>query len=44
MLRSDAWHALGGPAGKVYFEIRTRFNGGNKGQLTLSLDEAARLL
>ncbi len=44
MLRSDAWRSLGGPAMKVYFELRTRFNGGNNGQLTLSLDEAKRLL
>ena len=44
MLRSDAWRSLGGPAVKVYFELRTRYMGGNNGQLTLSLDEAARLL
>ncbi len=44
MLRSPAWRALGGPAVKVYFELRARFNGGNNGQLTLSLDEGARLL
>jgi hypothetical protein len=44
MLRSDAWRSLGGPATKVYFELRARFNGSNNGQITLSLDEAKRLL
>ena len=44
MLRSDAWRSLGGPAVKVFFELRSRFNGTNNGQLTLSLDEAMRLL
>ncbi len=44
MLRSDAWRSLGGPAVRVYFELRTRYMGRNNGQLTLSLDEGARLL
>ena len=44
MLRSDAWRSLSGQGLKVYFELRARYNGGNNGQLTLSLDEAARLL
>ena len=44
MLRSDALRSLGGPAVKVFFELRTRYMGSNNGQLTLSLDEAARLL
>ena len=44
MLRSDAWRSLGGPATRVYFELRTRYMGSNNGQLTLSLDEAKRLL
>ena len=44
MLRSDAWRSLGGPALKVFFELRTRYMGSNNGQLTLSLDEGARLL
>ncbi len=44
MLHSDAWRSLSGPAVKVYFELRSRFNGTNNGQLTLSLDEAVRLL
>ncbi len=44
MARSDAFRSLSGPALKVFIEIRTRFNGGNNGELSLSLDEAARLL
>ena len=44
MLRSPAWRSLGGPAVKVYFELRSRYMGSNNGQLTLSLDEATRLL
>jgi hypothetical protein len=42
MARSDAFRSLSGPALKVFIEIRTRFNGGNNGELSLSLDEAAR--
>ena len=33
MLRSDAWRSLGGPAVKVYFELRTRYMGANNGGL-----------
>lgn len=44
LLRSPAWRSLSGPAVKVWIELRTRYNGGNNGRLTLSLDEAARLL
>lgn len=44
MLNSLAWRSLSGPAVKVWLELRTRFHGGNNGQLRLSLDEAARLL
>ena len=44
MLRSDAWRSLSGPAVKVYHELRTRYMGTNNGHLTLSLDEAKRLL
>jgi hypothetical protein len=43
-LQSDAWRSLGGAAVKVYWELRARFNGGNNGQLHLSLEEAAALL
>jgi hypothetical protein len=44
MARSEAFRLLSGPALKVFIEIRTRFNGCNNGKLSLSLDEAARLL
>ena len=42
--RSPAFRSLSGAALKVFLEVRTRFNGGNNGELSLSLDEAARLL
>ncbi len=44
LLRSMAWRSLSGPAAKVFLELRSRFNGGNNGKLTLSLEEAADLL
>ncbi len=44
MLRSDAWRSLSGAAVKVYVELRSRYNGGNNGDLSLSMDEAKRLL
>lgn len=44
MAESAAWRSLGGAAVKVYVELRRRYNGGNNGQLSLSLDEGARLL
>jgi hypothetical protein len=44
MAESAAWRSLSGPALKVYVELRRRYNGGNNGDLSLSLDEAARLL
>jgi predicted RNA binding protein YcfA (HicA-like mRNA interferase family) len=44
LARSEAFRSLPGPALKVFVELRCRFNGGNNGKLTLSLDEAARLL
>ncbi|NKB49056.1 MAG: helix-turn-helix domain-containing protein [Alphaproteobacteria bacterium] len=44
MARSEAWRSLSGPAIKVFIEIRCRYNGQNNGELSLSLDEAARLL
>ena len=44
MARSAAWRSLTGTAVKVYIELRSRYNGGNNGDLSLSLDEAARLL
>lgn len=44
LLQSPAWRSLSGPAVKVFLELRTRFHGANNGRLTLSLDEAKRLL
>ncbi len=44
MLRGPAWRSLSGPAVKVWLELRSRFRGGNNGELSLSLDEAAKLL
>ena len=44
MARSAAFRSLGGPALKVWIELRSRFNGRNNGELSLSLDEGARLL
>lgn len=44
MARSAAWRSLSGPAVKIYLELRCRFSGGNNGDLSLSLDEASRLL
>jgi hypothetical protein len=44
MAECGAWRSLSGPAIKVYVELRRRYNGGNNGDLSLSLDEAARLL
>ena len=41
---SDAWRSLSGPAVKVYVELRSRYNGGNNGDLSLSYSEAADLL
>jgi hypothetical protein len=44
MLQSAAWRSLSGAAIKILVELRTRFNGGNNGRLSLSWDEAARTL
>lgn len=44
MLRTDAWRSLSGTAVRVFLELHTRFYGGNNGKLSLSLDEASRLL
>jgi len=43
-VRSAVFRSLSGSAVKVFMEIRCRFNGGNNGKLTLSLEEGARLL
>jgi hypothetical protein len=49
MVRHEVWRALSGGAVKVWLEIRARYTvrgdgSSNNGQLTLSLDEAARIL
>jgi biotin operon repressor len=44
LLQSPAWRSLSGAAVKVFLELRTRFHGANNGRLTLSLEEAKRLL
>ena len=44
MAQSDAWRSLSGAAVKVYVELRSRFNGGNNGDLSVSMNEAKRLL
>jgi DNA-binding transcriptional ArsR family regulator len=42
--KSDVFRSLTGSALKVWIELRCRFNGGNNGELSLSMDEGARLL
>jgi hypothetical protein len=42
--RSTAWRSLSGSAAKLWPELRSRYNGGNNGKISLSLDEAARIL
>lgn len=44
MLKSDAWRSLSGAAVKVWFELHTRFNGGNNGNVRLSMNEAVKAL
>ena len=44
ILKSDAWRSLSGAAVKVWFELHTRFNGGNNGRLILSMNEAVEAL
>ncbi len=44
MIHHDSFRALSGPAVKVWLELRSRYNGGNNGRLTLSYREAADLL
>ena len=41
MARSAAWRSLSGAAAKVYVELRSRYNGRNNGDLSLSYREAA---
>ena len=44
ILKSAAWRSLSGAAVKVFFELHTRYNGGNNGQVRLSMKEAAEAL
>jgi len=44
MLLSPAFLSLSGSAVRLWLLLRTRFNGGNNGRLTLSLEEAAKIL
>lgn len=44
LLKSAAWRSLSGAAVRVFFELHTRYNGGNNGALTLSYAEAAEAL
>ena len=44
MAHTPAFRSLGGAALKVWVELRSRYNGYNNGDLSLSLDEGARLL
>lgn len=44
MLLSPAWLSLRGSAVRLWLLLRTRFTGGNNGRLTLSLEEAAKIL
>jgi len=44
VLKSPAWRSLSGAAVKVFLELHTRYNGGNNGNVRLSMNEAARAL
>lgn len=44
MAHSDAWRSLSGSAIKVWVELRSRYNGRNNGDLSLSHSEAEDLL
>ena len=43
-LNSPAWRSLGGAAMKVWWELRTRFDGSNNGKILLSFEDAKRTL
>ena len=43
-LKSEAWRSLSGAAVKVWLELHTRFNGGNNGNVRLSMNEAVSAL
>ena len=44
MMQSPAWRSLRGSALKVLIELRTRYDGGNNGNLMLPYEQAATLL
>jgi hypothetical protein len=44
MIHKPAWRSLSGNAVRVFVELHSRFNGYNNGDLSLSLEEGARLL
>ena len=44
VLKSPAWRSLSGSAVKVFLELHTRYNGGNNGNVRLSMNEAANAL
>lgn len=43
-LKSAAWRSLSGAAIKVWLELHTRYNGGNNGNVRLSMAEASDAL
>jgi hypothetical protein len=43
-LKSAAWRSLSGAAVKVFLELHTRYNGGNNGNVRLSMNEAVKAL
>ena len=44
MARHQAWRSLGGPAVKLWLELRMSFNGRNNGSIFLSYEDAATRL
>lgn len=44
VLKSKAWRSLSGAAVKVFLELHTRYNGGNNGNVRLSMNEAKSAL
>lgn len=44
ILKSAAWRSLSGAAVKVFLELHTRYNGGNNGNVRLSMNEATEAL
>ena len=44
MIESQAWRTLTPAALKIWFELRSKFNGSNNGELSLSFAKAAKIL